>query len=47
MVFLAKNLAICNMSNEIFDFSTLIDQQFVCLEEPAGGFLSFLLSFFR
>lgn len=35
------------MNNELTDFSNLIDQQFDYSEEPTGGFLSFLLSFFR
>ena len=34
------------MSNEILDFSNLIDQQFDYNDEQAGGFLSFLFSLF-
>lgn len=34
------------MSPEISDFSNLIDEQFDHLEEPAKGFISFLLSLF-
>ena len=34
------------MSNEILDFSNLIDQQFDYTDEQTGGFFSFLFSFF-
>ncbi len=35
------------MSNEILNFSVLIDQHFEYTDEPAGGFLSFLINLFR
>jgi len=35
------------MSNEILQFSKLIDQQFDYLDEPSGGFFSFLFRLFR
>ena len=34
------------MSNEILDFSTLIDEQFDYNDDTTGGFLSFLFRFF-
>jgi hypothetical protein len=35
------------MSHEILEFSKLIDQQFDYLDEPAGGFFSFLFRLFN
>ena len=35
------------MSHEILEFSNLIDQQFDSLDEPTGGFFSFLFRLFR
>lgn len=35
------------MSTEILNFSNLIDQQFDCKDESAGGFFSFLFSLFN
>lgn len=35
------------MSTETITISNLIDQQFNFLEEPEGGFFTFLFSFFR
>jgi hypothetical protein len=34
------------MSTEILNFSTLIDQQFDYMDEPTGGFFSFLINLF-
>lgn len=35
------------MSNEILNFSTLIDQQFDYNDDTTGGFFSFFLKLFR
>ena len=47
MVYLEKYQTLRHMSNEILDFSTLIDQQFDYNDDTSRGFFSFFLRFFR
>lgn len=47
MLVLEKYLTLRAMSNEILNFSTLIDQQFDYNDDTSGGFFSFLFKFFN
>ncbi len=35
------------MSQEIYDFSEMIDEQFEIIEKPVSGFFNFLISLFN
>ncbi len=38
---------IVNMSQEIYDFSEMIDEQFEIIEKPVTGFFNFIIGLFN